>query len=51
MSFTPCDSCAWSQAPIAHSPHSLHPCPLYSFACAAEGVRRVTLKPLTPGKT
>ncbi|AII29711.1 hypothetical protein ACJ78_gp43 [Propionibacterium phage PHL150M00] len=25
--------------------------PLSGLACSAEGVRRVTLKPLTPGKT
>ncbi|AGI12855.1 hypothetical protein P754_gp44 [Propionibacterium phage PHL114L00] len=35
----------------SHTPHTLTPVSLYSFVCSAEGVRRVTLKPLTPGKT
>ncbi|AII29848.1 hypothetical protein ACQ67_gp43 [Propionibacterium phage PHL152M00] len=35
----------------SHAPHTLTPVPLDGLACSAEGVRRVTLTPLTLGKT
>ncbi|AII29666.1 hypothetical protein PHL141N00_43 [Propionibacterium phage PHL141N00] len=34
-----------------HTPHTLTPVSLSVLACSAEGVRRVTLTPLTSGKT
>ncbi|AII29984.1 hypothetical protein PHL179M00_43 [Propionibacterium phage PHL179M00] len=34
-----------------HTPHTLTPVSLSGLACSAEGVRRVTLTPLTQGET
>ncbi|AII29351.1 hypothetical protein ACQ74_gp43 [Propionibacterium phage PHL095N00] len=51
MDFSPCVSCASGRKLPSHTPHTLTPVPLSGLACSAEGVRRVTLTPLTPGKT
>nr|DAR27401.1 MAG TPA: hypothetical protein [Caudoviricetes sp.] len=46
-----CDSCASGRTLPSHTPNTLSPVSLSGLACSAEGVRRVTLTPLTPGKT
>ncbi|AKO60500.1 hypothetical protein KEIKI_44 [Propionibacterium phage Keiki] len=51
MGFSPCDSCASGRKLPSHTPHTLTPVSLSDLACSAEGVRRVTPTPLTPGKT
>ncbi|REB26574.1 hypothetical protein COH17_00225 [Staphylococcus epidermidis] len=48
---SPCDSCASGRKLPSHTPHTLTPVSLSGLACSAEGVRRVTPTPLTPGKT
>ncbi|AII29079.1 hypothetical protein FDH74_gp44 [Propionibacterium phage PHL082M03] len=43
--------CFWSHAPGCTLTTLTLPVSLSGLACSAEGVRRVTLTPLTPGKT